>query len=100
MRTDLLACSAFALAVAAATPAAAQQAFNRIASFPVFLNIAEGGDRSVETAPEIIDASADGMTLVYTDSPLQALGFVDISDPATPAPGGTLALDGEPTAVT
>jgi hypothetical protein len=39
------------------------------------------------------------MTLVYTDSPLEQVGFVDITDPASPVAGGTLALSGEPTSV-
>ncbi|MEO0762498.1 MAG: alkaline phosphatase, partial [Pseudomonadota bacterium] len=97
MRHALLACTAL-VAAASAGPALADS-FNRIASFPVFLNIPEDGDRAVETAPEIVDATADGMTLVYTDSPLGAIGMVDITDPANPQPGGTVALDGEPTAV-
>lgn len=97
-RPFLTSTAAFALLVAA--PALAQQSFNRIASFPTPLNMADGEDLARETSPEIIDATADGMTLVYTDSPLGVLGFVDITDPAAPAPLGNMALDGEPTAVT
>ena len=77
----------------------AEKNFNRIASFPVVLNMAEGEDTSRESSPEIIDVTGDGMTLVYTDSPLEALGRVDISDPANPKPLGNIALDGEPTSV-
>ena len=73
--------------------------FNRIASFPVVTNMAAGEDTSRETSPEIIDVTADGMTLVYTDSPLEALGRIDITDPANPKPLGNIALDGEPTSV-
>jgi hypothetical protein len=40
------------------------------------------------------------MTLVYSDSPLGALGMVDISDPANPQPMGAVMLGGEPTSVT
>jgi hypothetical protein len=36
------------------------------------------------------------MTLIYTDSEQEQLGFVDIS---APKPLGTLALEGEPTSV-
>ena len=79
--------------------AAADPAFERIASFPVNTNLPEGMAQATETSSEIIAASADGMTLVYSDSPLGAVGFVDISDPAAPAPGGVVMLDGEPTAV-
>lgn len=73
-------------------------AFNRIASFPTHLNIGDG-DQAVETSAEIIAVTADGMTLVYTDSPLGVIGRIDITDPANPAPLGNVDLDGEPTAV-
>ncbi len=82
-----------------ASQAAADMNFNRIASFPVVSNMAEGEDTARETSPEIIDVTADGMTLVYTDSPLGALGFIDIKNPANPAPLGNLDLGGEPTSV-
>ncbi|KJZ20250.1 esterase-like activity of phytase family protein [Loktanella sp. S4079] len=85
--------------VLALTAAAVQaDSFNRISSFPTHLNIGEG-DQLVETSAEIIAATADGMTLVYTDSPLGALGRVDISDPYQPMQLGNIALDGEPTSV-
>lgn len=80
--------------------ATAEMNFNRIASFATPANMAEGEDRARETSPEIIAATSDGMTLVYTDSPLRVLGIVDISDPAQPKPGGNIALPGEPTSVT
>ena len=43
-------------------------------------------DQATETSSEIIAASEDGMTLIYSDSPLGAVGFIDISDPAPPRP--------------
>ena len=79
--------------------AQAEMNFNRIASFATPLNMAAGEDTSRETSPEIIDVTADGMTLVYTDSPLEALGRIDITDPANPQPLGNIALPGEPTSV-
>ncbi|WP_270725692.1 esterase-like activity of phytase family protein [Shimia sp. Alg240-R146] len=82
-----------------ASQAAAEMNFNRIASFPVVKNMAAGEDTNRETSPEIIAATADGMTLVYTDSPLGALGRIDITDPANPQPLGNIALTGEPTSV-
>lgn len=88
----LLGVSLFALSTAAHA-----EGFNRIASFPVTANLPAGMDLATETAPEIIAAA--GNTLVYTDSPLEALGFIDITDPAAPAPLGVLMLDGEPTSV-
>ncbi len=86
--------------MAGATPAVAQtQHFNRVAAFPVALNLPEGADPATVTSAEIATANGDGITLVYTDSPNQAIGFIDIADPAAPAPLGSLAFDGEPTAV-
>ena len=95
-RTVLATFSVLALAAGAAH---AEQNFNRIASFPVIANMAAGEDTTRESSPEIIAATPDGMTLVYTDSPLGAIGMVDISDAANPQPLGNLAMDGEPTAV-
>jgi len=92
-------CLTSTLALFAALPAAAEMNFNRIASFPVVMNMAEGEDKKRESSPEIVAATADGMTLVYTDSPLGALGRIDITDPANPAPLGNIDLGGEPTSV-
>jgi len=69
--------------------------FNRIATFPVYLNT----DINNETVAEILDVSEDGMTVIYTDSQLEALGFIDISNPGDPQPLGTVDLAGEPTSV-
>lgn len=69
--------------------------FQRISHFPVFLNT----DVDAETVAEIVAASEDGMTLIYTDAETGSLGFVDISDPHHPAAAGTFALPGEPTSV-
>jgi DNA-binding beta-propeller fold protein YncE len=54
-----------------------------------------------ETSSEIIAASADGMTLVYSDSPGETVGLIDITDPASPAPLGAIDISGfgEPTSV-
>lgn len=79
---------------------AQEMSFNRISSFATPRNMAEGEDRSRETSAEIISATADGGTLVYTDSPLGVLGVVDITDPADPQSLGNLELEGEPTSVT
>lgn len=77
-------------------PAFAQDMnFNRIASFQVADNLPE----AEETSAEIIAATADGMTLVYTDSPDASIGFIDITDPANPAPLGVFMPEGEPTSV-
>lgn len=96
MIKNLLLTSTF-LVTATVLPATAEMNFNRIASFPVTSNF--DGAVPDETSAEIIDATADGMTLIYTDSPAGVIGAIDITDPAAPAPKGTLAVDGEPTAV-
>jgi hypothetical protein len=63
--------SAVSLACVMATPAAlSDMNFNRIAAFPTYENMANGEDRTRESSAEIIDVTRDGMTLVYTDSPL------------------------------
>lgn len=92
-------CLTSTLALCAALPAAAEMNFNRIVSFQVIENMAEGEDTSRESSPEIIDATADGLTLVYTDSPLETVGFIDITDPHSPLPLGNLEMGGEPTSV-
>ncbi len=79
-----------------------RKVFQRIATFPVFLNndpsdpvAAAAGDASAE----IVAASKDGKLLIYTDGGDDRIGFVDISDPSNPAPDGLLAMPGEPTSV-
>lgn len=85
------------LALATALPALAEQNFNRIASFATAENMAEGEDRARATSAEIISVSDDGRTLVYSDSPLGVLGFVDITDPKAPKRLGNVPMEGEPT---
>lgn len=100
MKQSLLAfTSIIALTAANTAPALAEMSFNRIASFPTHLNMAEGEDQGRTTSAEIIDATDDGMMLVYTDSPLESLGLIDITDPANPQPAGNIALGAEPTSV-
>ena len=78
-------------------------AFQRVASFPVFLNLDEDAeteaDVDTETVAEIVAVSRDGQTLVYTDSETENLGFVDIQDPANPQAAGIVGVGGEPTSV-
>ena len=97
--TRLLA-SAVSLAFVMATPAAlSDMNFNRIAAFPTYENMANGEDRTRESSAEIIDVTRDGMTLVYTDSPLGTIGMIDITNPRAPRPLGNISLNGEPTSV-
>ncbi len=87
------------LALVAGGAMAQEMNFNRVASFATPANMAEGEDRARESSAEIITATGDGMTLIYSDSPLGVIGMIDITDPANPQPKGNVALDGEPTAV-
>ena len=88
------------LALVAGAPALAEANFNRIASFAVTGNMAAGEDLARVSSAEIVTASEDGMTLVYTDSPLGVLGMIDLTDPKAPKPLGNLDMGGEPTSVT
>ena len=60
------------------------------------LSVAANG---VSEAAEILAASTDERTLLFTDSPAGKLGFVDVSDASAPTAQDVLALDGEPTSV-
>ncbi len=73
--------------------------FNRIATFANIDNLPVGKAKSTETSAEIIVASPDGQTLIYTDSPLEGLGFINLSQANKPKGDGFVALDGEPTSV-
>lgn len=92
--TRLAALSAALLLFTAGVQAA--ESFNRVASFPVALNAPD----AEATSSEIITATEDGMTLIYSDSPGGGIGFVDITEADSPKPAGYLALEGEPTSVT
>ena len=67
--------SVIALTASAAT---AEMTFNRIASFATPDNMGEGEDRNRVTSAEIIYATEDGNTLVYTDSPLGVIGRIGV----------------------
>jgi len=73
--------------------------FNRISSFVVASQIDPNSNTDLETAAEIVAASTDGNTLIYSDSPQEQIGFVDITDPSQPLGLGAVDLDGEPTSV-
>ncbi|MQW73157.1 alkaline phosphatase [Sinorhizobium medicae] len=90
---------AAALAASMATAGQAEQVFNRIASFAVAENLPEGAGRTAPTSAEIITASEDSNTLIYSDSPGKRIGFIDITDPRTPKAGGIVSFEGEPTSV-
>ncbi|TCQ12622.1 hypothetical protein C8J34_1011265 [Rhizobium sp. PP-F2F-G36] len=88
------------LATSVAGSAYAEPVFNRISSFAVADNLPAAIDRKTVTSAEIVTATEDGNTLIYSDSPLKAIGFIDITDAAAPKAGGIVSFDGEPTSVT
>lgn len=88
------------LLASVAQGALAEPVFNRIASFPVASNTPADQDKKAQTSAEIIAATEDGNTLVYTSSPLKAIGMIDITDAKAPKALGSVMLDGEPTSVT
>jgi hypothetical protein len=94
---QLLAGAALVLGTA---PAGAADYFERVATMPVFLNLPGEVDPASETVAEIVAATPDGMTLIYTDSPGERLGFIDLTEPGAPKPDGTIDAGGEPTSVT
>ena len=73
--------------------------FNRISSFNVSDNIPKGLKSTTKTSSEVVTASDDGKTLMYTDSDLGVVGLVDISDPAKPKALGIVELEAEPTGI-
>lgn len=89
--------------IAAAIMSAAQfsyaDSFQRIATFSVADNIPSAKPFSTVTSSEIITASADGNTLIYSDSPMGGIGFIDIKQPQHPMAAGFIDLHGEPTSV-
>lgn len=84
--------------VPASTPDASMH-FNRVSTFTICAQPGSSCESATPVNAEIVAASADGMTLVYTSGLSKQIGFVDITDPAAPVGLGSLALDGEPTSV-
>lgn len=48
---------------------------------------------------EILAATPDGRTVLYTDSEVEEVGFLDLTHPDQPKTLGTAGVDGEPTSV-
>ena len=74
--------------------------FNRVSTFAVCNQVGASCESADTTAAEIVAASTDGMTLIYSNSPKGEVGFVDITDVKSPKALGALAMGGEPTSVT
>jgi DNA-binding beta-propeller fold protein YncE len=70
------------------TPNSAAPTFKSLSTFKVTGDVAE-----------IVSASPDGNTLIYTDSERRELGFLDASNAASLSQSGTLGVNGEPTSV-
>ena len=74
--------------------------FQRVSNFFICNQVGSScEDDDLETVAEIVSATDDGMTLVYTDSEQENIGFVDITDPLSPVGLGVVNLTGEPTSV-
>ncbi|WP_420334448.1 esterase-like activity of phytase family protein [Roseibium sp.] len=73
--------------------------FERINTYPVYKTLPEGADKATETVAEIIYASKDGRTLAFTDSPGDAIVFVNAANPLNIQPMARVDLGGEPTSV-
>jgi hypothetical protein len=93
--------AALAASAALAAPASAHGdfAYDHVGTFEVPANLRAGEPADTVTSAEIVAAVPGGRTLVYTDSPAGRIGFIDISRPSAPQPGGALVMDGEPTSV-
>jgi DNA-binding beta-propeller fold protein YncE len=86
----VLALSALAVVVAATPATAAPQP----RTFAPLATVAVSGE-----VAEILSATPDGRTVLYTDSELGQVGLVDISVPTAPRQLGTVDVGGSPTSV-
>lgn len=80
---------AAAVSPAGAAPGGAHRGFTEVATFTVDGEVAE-----------ILAATPDGRTVLYTDSAEQEVGLIDLTRPSQPRQIGTVPVDGEPTSVT
>ncbi|MCG8427619.1 MAG: esterase-like activity of phytase family protein, partial [Chromatiales bacterium] len=81
------------------TEAVSAQYFTFLSSFKVYNNLAADEAMDSETVAEIVSVSKDGNTLIYTDSEMKRIGFVDITNPTLPSGRGFFSFAGEPTSV-
>ena len=89
----------FLLFIYSASGASNPNFFQRIASFPICLQLDPICNVDTTTYSQFVTVSDDGMTLIYSDGGMNAVGFVDISDPVNPIPTGYFQLDAVPTNV-
>jgi hypothetical protein len=83
----------------AARATSAASALAHVGSFFVDDNLPADEPETTPTSAEIVDLTPDGQTLLYTDALTGRLGFVDVSDPASPVALGVIDLPGGPTSV-
>jgi hypothetical protein len=84
--------------LAAVSPA--QAAFQRISTFFPCTQISPTCNTDIGTGAEIVAATADGNTLVYSDGEFGKVGFVNIVDPANPVAAGIVDFaPGQPNSV-
>jgi hypothetical protein len=71
------------------------KSFQRVGTLANYRN---NGDAAFadETVSEIISATENGKTLVYTDGVRGTIGFIDITTPGNPQPAGIVVLDPDP----
>jgi hypothetical protein len=75
-------------------------AFQRVGTFFICSQISPTCNTSTVTNAEIVTATEDGNTLLYTDGLSGKIGFVNIADPTNPTGLGTVDFAGtEPTSV-
>ena len=99
-RRALVASAAMSLSVAVAaactppqppTPPESSPLFDHVASFDV--------RRNGNEVAEIVRATADGRTLVYSDSAPSSIGIIDVTTPDHPMPAGRIDVGGSPPSV-
>lgn len=73
--------------------------FNRLSTFTVCTQAGSSCESDTPVNAEIVAASTDGMTLIYTSGLSKQVGFVDIANPEAPVGLGAVTLGGEPTSV-
>ena len=100
LRKQFISSVSMAAVIGLATVSVAQaDYFERINTYPVYNTLPKGADKTTETVAEIISASKDGRTLAFTDSPGEAIVFVNADQPSNIKPMSRVALGGEPTSV-
>jgi DNA-binding beta-propeller fold protein YncE len=94
-RTPLIAVLAGGLLLVGVTPSSGQEVGPApVTGFEHVIQYTVSGD-----VAEIVSATPNGRTLVYSDSGQEEIGFVDIHPVATPTELGTTDMDGSPTSV-